>query len=554
MGRPIVGIKVVELNRLHYNSRMRIFGRIFWTTILLISALLITLPALAQGPVKDFPGAPEFVPGEILVKFKPHVGALNGQRSLEAEGLRALEISPYSKVIRVQAPPGQEEGFIARLKARGDVEYAEPNYIAYAFYTPNDPSFGSQWGMPKINLPDAWDITQGSSSIIVAIVDTGIDLDHPDFSCTVPGGAGKLTGGWNFVAGNNNPDDDNSHGSHVAGIVGACTNNSAGVAGTAPNVRLMPVKVLDSAGSGTYEGVAAGIDYAVANGAKIINLSLGGSEDSITLANAVQNAYNNGVLVIAAAGNCAQGWWPCPGVNPIMYPAAYPETMAVGATDSADNWASFSEYHDYVEVSAPGVNIYSTWAFGSYGNKTGTSMSTPYVTGLAALLWSMNPASLTHNAVRQTIQSTAVDLGTPGKDVYFGYGRIDAKLALQSLTLQTSPAQTSFLIDDQSGPLVGNVQITTFSTDSITWTTTISPGVSWLNVTPPDSGSISASSSPVGVTLVATKPVTYGTYATIVVVTGTTSSGGIVGPATTQVEISYVPKLTQFYFPIIFKN
>ncbi len=522
---------------------------------------------MAQEPVVDSKES-DFVPGEILVKFKPGVGVQDSrQRVAEVQG-KVVQSIPSIGVLRVKVSPGQETAAIEKLQARSDVEYVELNHLVYAQGTPNDSLFSLQWGMSKINMPAAWDITEGSSDIIIAIVDTGIDLDHPDFSCTVSSGANKLTSGYDFYNNDSNPDDDNNHGTHVAGIAGACTNNTIGVAGAAPNVRLMPVKVLNYAGSGNYSDVASGVIYAADNGAKIINLSLGGSSANSTLENAVNYATNTkGALVIAAAGNCAQGGGTCSGVNPIMYPAAYSGAVAVAATDSNDNWAYYSEYHSYVEVAAPGgllaKQIRST-IIGNYGDKYGTSMATPHVAGLAALIWTMN-SGMTHSEVRQILQSTADDLGAVGKDDYFGYGRVNAQRALELFTsiglLDTSGQEITppiyFMVDDHIEflPSERTIGVTTTNQDIITWTATISPSVSWVSVSPPITGLVSASLSS-DFTLVATRPVTYTSpySSTTLVITGTTSAGLEIGPTTSEVRINYIPELFRYRFPMMFKN
>ncbi len=531
------------------------------TAMMMVAVMTLPISTYAQGPFGETPH-PEpssspppsgrFVPGEILVKFKPAVGQLSAQRALEARNLQVSGDIQSIGVLKVAVESGRELETIAALRQNPNVLYAEPNYIAYAFDTvPDDPKYGSQWGLPQIKAPAAWDITTGGSDVTVAVVDTGIDLGHPDLSCL-----GKLTSGWDFINNDATPDDDYGHGSHVAGIAAACTNNSIGVAGVAWGVRLMPVKVLDANGIGSYEDVANGITYAANHGADIINLSLGGSESSTTLADAVQYAYDHGVLIVSAAGNCAQGGYQCGNlVNPVMYPAAYPTTLAVAATDSNDNWAYFSEYRPYVDVAAPGVSIYSTWKGGGYASLQGTSMATPYVAGLAALIWSLDP-NLTRDQVRAVIQSTADDVWTPGKDDYTGYGRINAWRALQSLvSLQISPDQTGFLVDDDSGPFPAskNIEITTTSRNVINWTASVSPSVSWLSVAPPASGNVSAASA-ANFTLVASRPAAYGTYTTQVIVTGTLPSGGTIGPEIIQVHISYVSDLYEYRFPAIFKN
>jgi thermitase len=525
---------------------------IFPLVISLAIAITMGLPVSAQPPLPQQPSPPdrdrelvlEYAPGEILVKFKSGVNQLDVQNLLAAQGTQILGAIQPIGVLKVAVRSGQEMDMIASLRGNPNVLYAEPNYIAYALETtPNDPGYGAQWGLSKIEAPGAWDIITGTSDVIIAIVDTGIDLDHPDLSCS-----GKLMSGYNFVSPGSSPDDDHypGHGTHVAGIAAACTNNATGVAGLAWGARLMPVKVLDSSGYGTYDQVAAGIVYATDQGADIINLSLGGSAGSSTLSDAVQYANSRGRLVVAATGNT---------YGSVLYPAAYPAAMAVAATTSSDQHAPFSNYGPETDIAAPGVSIYSTLP-GSYGSLDGTSMATPYVSGLAALIWSLDP-DLPRDQVRDVIESSAEDLGTPGRDDLFGYGRINAWQALVSLVnLETSPAQVSFLIDDDSGPLppTAAVQVTTASAEPITWTTSISPSVTWLAVLPPASGSVSAAASDSFTLVVPTHPSTYGTFDTTVIVTGATASGAVVGWATAQVRITYLSELYEYRFPIILKN
>lgn len=537
-------------------SRLQIY-RLFLINTLALIILLLFLASFgaAQEPPAP-PPRPPFREGEILVKFKPGVSDAGALGSLRTEGLKALEVVPHSDVLRVQVPPGEEIEAVNDLLARGDVEYAEPNYIAYALDTvPNDSFYSHQWGLPKIAAPAAWDITTGNG-ITVAVIDTGIDLSHPDFGCP-----GKLVGGRNFVNPLLEPLDGNGHGSHVAGIIGACSNNNLGVTGLAWGARLMPVKVLDDLGNGTYANVSAGIRYAADNGVKIINLSLGGPADSLTLKAAVQYAHDRGALVVAAAGNCAMGGFGCDGkINPDIYPAAYSTTMAVAAADEFDNRASFSEFRPYVEVAAPGVSVYSTYSSGDYTWLSGTSMATPYVAGLAALIWSVDP-SLSRDKVRSVIQLSTDDLGVPGKDDHFGYGRINARKALiqiWSIGLQNGFGQMvegttiHFLVDDKQNPIpaVYPVVVTSNSTNGINWSVTASPAAPWLQIIPATSG-ITSSSAPGRFTLVTTRPDSYGTYSTTITVTGTSSTGVVLGTAKLTVRIIYQPELTSSFLPFI---
>jgi subtilisin family serine protease len=282
----------------------------------------------------------------------------------------------------------------------------------------------------------------------MAIIDTGMDLSHPDLVDKLWVNPGEIPGngvdddgngyvddvhGYDFVNGDGEPQDDygSGHGTHVSGVAGAATDNGLGVAGMAPANPLMALKVLDSSGEGTYFDVARAMDYACAQSVRVMNLSLGGIDDSDMLHDAVQAATGGGALIVAAAGNCGTGC-TIEGqyyVNPMFYPAAYDEVLAVGATDSNDGIASFSEHHPYVDVAAPGVSVYSTYRGGSYGYMNGTSVATPHVSGLAALLWAADP-TMTGEEIMERIVKSAEDLGAPGKDDYTGWGRINARSAL----------------------------------------------------------------------------------------------------------------------------
>ncbi|MCB0209702.1 MAG: S8 family serine peptidase [Anaerolineae bacterium] len=536
--------------------------KIKWIMIaLLIGGFFLNVPASAQEPATT-PAASSptaqssidangtgFVPGEILIKFKSGAQSKSAQRGLARIQGRVKQTVSAIDVVRVEVPEGRELAAIEALRKDNDVEFVEPNYIAQALYTPNDPGFSSQWGYTKAQFSTAWEVTQGNSNLVVAIVDSGIDLDHSDLNCTVSGGANKIVSGYNFVSDTDNPDDDNGHGTHVAGTVAACTNNGSGVAGAAPNVRLMPVKVLNSSGNGSYSGVANGIIYAADHGANIINMSLGGSASSSILEDAVKYAYNKGVLIIAASGNAN---------SDLYYPAAYSQVMAIGASDSSDVRASFSNYGSGLDVVAPGQLIYSTLP-GGYTYLSGTSMASPHVAGLAALIWSAEP-SLTNTEIRQIIRDTADDLGSPGYDIFYGYGRINAWKALESYA--TVDVQYSnggeingpipFFLDDVSAAAASNaIRISKASTETITWNVTVSPSKSWLSVSLSGSG-LTASEAYGDYVLDVTRPITYGTYTTNLVITGETASNTQVGPETISVKLVYTPEIKTFFFPMMF--
>lgn len=282
-----------------------------------------------------------------------------------------------------------------------------------------------RYNLSNINANTAWHCFLGSG-VIVAIVDTGVDLDHPDLQS-------NLVAGKTFVSGTTSPNDDDGHGTHVAGIVAAIGNNG-GVIGVAPQASIMPVKVLDSTGSGTNFDVADGIIWAVDHGAKVINLSLGSSSNSSTLTSAINYAYNNGAFIAAAAGNCGDGSYLANGCftqDEVQYPAALANVMAVASVNQFDSQSSFSNEGSYVEIAAPGSGIYSSYYGGGYDTISGTSQATPHVAGLAALIWSQSPG-LSNGQVRARIQTTAKDLGTSGRDSKYGYGLIDVEAALSS--------------------------------------------------------------------------------------------------------------------------
>ncbi|RME75970.1 MAG: peptidase S8 [Chloroflexi bacterium] len=292
-----------------------------------------------------------------------------------------------------------------------------------------------RYNLSAINADDTWDCYRGQG-IIVAVVDTGIDQDHPDL-------ADNIISGATFVSGTSSPEDDNGHGTHVAGIIAGAGNND-GIIGVAPEASLMPIKVLDSSGSGTVYDVASGIVWAADSGANIINLSLGGVSYSSTLADAVDYAYGKGVLLIAAGGNCGDSSYALNGCyyqDQPQYPAALSNVMAVASTTSSNLQSSFSNQGTYIEISAPGSSIYSTYLYNGYTTLSGTSQAAPHVAGVAALIWAAHP-EWSQDEVRDQLNATAQDLGESGWDSLYGYGLVDASAALgMQQTLEENVAQ-----------------------------------------------------------------------------------------------------------------
>jgi len=299
------------------------------------------------------------------------------------------------------------------------VAYAEDNGTVRALFTPNDPKWSDQYAPQMVNAPDAWDTTLGSANVTVAIVDTGMQYDHPDLDGNMSGS--ESNSGQDFVDDDEDPYPDNLdteyHGTHVGGIAAAETDNGTGVAGVSEST-LLSARVLNEDGSGYWSDVADGIKWATDQGADVINMSLGGSSGSSTLKNAVEYAYNNGVYIAAAAGNDG----PCS--DCVGYPAAYQECVAVSALDSDGSLASYSSTGPEVELAAPGTSVLSTTTSnrGDYENLSGTSMATPVVSGVAGL--TLAQWNVSNTQLRSHLNDTAVDVGLGSNEQ--GNGRVDA--------------------------------------------------------------------------------------------------------------------------------
>ncbi len=296
------------------------------------------------------------------------------------------------------------------------VDFIEPDVLYSVNSIPNDPYWSNQWGSQRIQTDLAWNIESGNQSVLVAVIDTGIDYNHPDLiNQYVPLG-------YDWVNNDTDPMDDHYHGTHVAGIIAGTINNTIGIAGTA-NVSIMAEKFLDSSGSGYSTDAANAIIHAVNQGADILSNSWGSTADSSIVQEAFAYALSNGVISIAAAGNDASSL--------PHYPSSYPEVISVSATDSNDALASFSNYGSTIDIAAPGVDIYSTYPVsqGSYNYLSGTSMATPYVSGVVALIVSQHP-DWSVDQVKSHLLQTTEDLGTPGWDQYYGYGLVNAYAAV----------------------------------------------------------------------------------------------------------------------------
>lgn len=381
----------------------------------LILGLILSLGLLAS-PAHASPNTQR-----VLVKFRPLVPKILQDRLHSQLGARLTESLLADRTFVVRVPASREEIIAQNYQKSFWVEYAEPDGVVQALEIPNDPLFPDQWGQTKIKTPEAWDVTTGDSNVQIAILDTGITNSHDDLTSQVESWVNFSSAPTSF--------DQNGHGSHVAGIAAAITNNGLGAAGTGRQTHLQSVKVLGDNGSGYYSWVINGIYWAADNGAEVINMSLGGSSGSTSLKEAINYAWNKGVVLVAAAGNNGNSW--------PVYPAYYANNIAVAATDQNDNKANFSTYGSWVDVAAPGVAIVSTLPNNSYAFYNGTSMATPHVAGVAALIKAAFPG-FSNQQVRNKLEETADKIS--GTGFYWTFGRVNAAAAVIEATPSPMPS------------------------------------------------------------------------------------------------------------------
>jgi subtilisin family serine protease len=384
---------------------------IVFASILLVGALIFGLFTLAKAQnfkerkIVVFKGGVDEQTKEALLssvgaeKIKD-LGLING-KAVWVSKKGEVELFRSGKVLRID--PDVEVYALENVRIKG----AKPQ-----------PSQTLTWNIDRVDAEISWVISTGDP-VKVGVIDTGIDLKHPDLQA-------NIKGGYNAINPLKSANDDNGHGTHVAGII-AALNNSIGVVGVGPNINLYAIKVLNASGSGYLSDVIEGLDWAVTKGMQVVNMSLGTSQDIQSFHDAILNAYNAGVTIVAAAGNSG---------GAVSYPARYPEVIAVSATDQNNQIASWSSRGPEVDLAAPGVNIYSTYKGQSYATLSGTSMAAPHVAGAAALIIDTKKCDLnldgicTPAEVQQRLEQTAIDLGTPGKDYLYGSGLVDVYNAL----------------------------------------------------------------------------------------------------------------------------
>ncbi|MFN8484073.1 MAG: S8 family serine peptidase [Anaerolineae bacterium] len=421
---------------------------------LLLATGLVWLVIGLSGSTTDVSAAPDaapaerFVPGRILVGYRA-AAAAKGRAAVQAVGGKVTDSLPTLSIDAVSVPEDTFDRALATLQADPSIAFAERDPVVRFFsppsaWQPNDPFFKDQWGLVRTGIPSAWDLTRGSPDVVVAVLDTGADANHEDLR-------GQLVDGYDFVHNTRTPDDDNGHGTHVTGIIAAAANNGLGISGVAPGSRVMPIKVMSALGNGSHFVIAQGIEHALRNNARILNLSMGGDTPSQTLKQAVDHAWEVGALVVAAAGN--------DNTDKPSYPAAWPNVISVGALNTDDTRAPFSNYGPTISLVAPGVAILSTLPGNRYEAWPGTSMAAPFVSGVAALLWSRN-TSLTNAQVRDRLISTTERLGTSiydpnGHNLEYGYGLVNAAQAVGLDIAPPTPGTTRPTPTPTTCPLPG---------------------------------------------------------------------------------------------------
>lgn len=480
----------------------------------LAAALAFGTAVLLAGGAAQAQQPTRWVDGELVVGLRAGVGAVERAALLRDYGASFVEeIGHNARVLRIRVPAPMLESLKRGMERRHEVKFIEKNYIFEPALLPNDVQYASQWHLPKILAPQAWDMTQGAPGAVIAILDSGVDATHPDF-------AGKLLSGYNTYSNSTDISDQFGHGTEVAGVAGALTNNSVGVAGVAGSAPIMPIRVTDAAGRATSASIANGIAWAADHGARIVNLSFNGIAGNATIRTSAEYAYNHGTLVVAASGNCG-----CLDPTP-----ENPYVLSVSATDETDSVAYFSSTGAFVDLSAPGTNILTTAMFGLYTADSGTSLASPIVAGVAALMFAANPV-LTPGLVTQLLEATAFGPGANASDPGLGHGRVDAFAAVSAAAgyvappdvtnpavAMTTPADGATVagaavVDVSASDNVGVVKVDLYVDDaffvtdtaspySFFWDTTALPnGSHTLRAVATDAANNSASTVPTAVTV-----------------------------------------------------
>jgi thermitase len=415
-----------------------------WVLALAVSIVVVSSPGWAQ--------APQHARGRLLVKFRKNVDANKAQNVLAAFQAQDDGEIPGTGVKVLSLPPNASERALERaFRKRAEVESAEVDLLVPPDgVTPNDPLFPSQWHLPRIAAPDAWSSTTGSSGIIIAILDSGVDGSHPDL-------AQKMVSGWNFYDNNANTADVYGHGTKVAGTAAASGNNGTGVASVAWNCLIMPVRISDTTGYAYYSDIARGLTWAADHGARVANISYMVTT-SATVTSAAKYFYDHGGVVSSSAGN----------YSTFDSSADNPYILTVSGTDENDALYSWSNTGNNIDLAAPGCVGNTTTMGGGYASACGTSFSAPIVAGVAALVLSMN-SSLTPAQVTNILRQSADDRGPAGWDPTYGYGRVNAARAVESAwsVADTQPLSVSITSPSNGATVSGQVSVQASATDSV---------------------------------------------------------------------------------------
>ena len=424
-----------------------------------LGILLLSVSGIHSSVYAAPNNEPEHVKDRLLIKFKDGVSSSQKKSILENNGVVEIDEISQIQVKVLKVPEKALNAVQTALQKNKSVEYVEKDFILKPASIPNDPKFSLQWQLQKLRVPEAWDIS-GNNPVTIAILDTGVAPDHPDL-------AGKIVSGYNFYDNNADWSAVCSHGTAVAGSATAMTNNALGIAGLAPEAKIMPIRI--SSGppscSGTYSAITKGVLFAADNGARVANISFAIYDGSV-ITDAAKYMYNKGGWVVASAGNDGNFWDKKD--NPYI--------ISVSAVKKLDDWAGYT-YGPFVDFTAPGVLVYTTFPAenGYYGYASGTSFASPIVAGTIALLMATNP-DLTPSQIYDILKNSSVDLGTPGYDYYFGWGRVDAYGAL----LQTTPTPSPADITPPSAPSLvapASGAVTNDNTPTFDWTDVSDPSL-----------------------------------------------------------------------------
>jgi subtilisin family serine protease len=524
-------------------------------TITTISAAIATAIATLAAPA--FAAQSEdFAQGRIIVEPRAGLTVAEFDKLLKANGAGKARKLGQSNIHVIDVAHGSEKAIANKLKHNPHFKFAELDQRVEVSATTNDPMLGSEWHLNKIGAATAWDSVQGAG-VIIAILDSGMDSAHPDL-------AGNAVAGYNTYDNNTSTADVCGHGTKAAGSAAATANNAAGVAGVAGQARIMPVRIAyNNSGScyAYFSTMASGVTWAADHGARVVNISYANVPTSSAVQSAANYLKGKGGLLFVSAGNYNrdEGFTPTDTMIP------------VSATDSADNRASFSSYGSFVALSAPGAGIYTTVQGGGYGAVNGTSFASPVAAAVAALVMSANP-SLSADQVKNILFTTAVDLGTAGRDIYFGYGRVNAAAAVAkaggttTTTADTSAPTVSIAAPLGNSTVSGTVTVnanaadnvgvarvslkvnsTVVATDysspfSFAWDSKgVSNGMATLTAIAYDAAGNVASSTPVSVNVsnsTTTTTPTSDTVAPVVAITNPTNGGTVHGNVNVTVNAS----------------